>query len=210
MPGGSPIRSRVLNKIGVPAEGQFAVPASDAAAVLLAHLPRAPEKRLNLSMRPRTRMRETVRLRGANGLDQLEASARPERFELARQRSSLTGIPLVTGSQPSFRPAPVLGGRSVIRVTAARRSPWLDDRTGVLLDRLAAHHMTLPEEAARQVISDHLDGTATLMRIGRQAAKFYVTDDVIRKIADQLLGIDAAQGEPDVVSLLERRRRKHR
>ncbi|MCX2931718.1 hypothetical protein ORI20_15660 [Mycobacterium sp. CVI_P3] len=95
-------------------------------------------------------------------------------------------------------------------MTAARRSPWLDDRTGVLLDRLAAHHMALPEEAARQVISDHLDRTATLMRIGRQAAKFYVTDDVIRKIADQLLGIDAAQGEPDVVSLLERRRRKHR
>ena len=54
--------------------------------------------------------------------------------------------------------------------------------------------MTLPEEAARQVISDHLDGTATLMRIGRQAAKFYVTDDVIRKIADQLLGIDTCQG----------------
>jgi hypothetical protein len=48
------------------------------------------------------------------------------------------------------------------------------------------------------------------MRIGRQAAKFYVTDDVIRKIADQLLGIDSGQGEPNVVSLLERRRRKHR
>jgi hypothetical protein len=70
--------------------------------------------------------------------------------------------------------------------------------------------MTLPEEAARQVISDHLDATATLMRIGRQAAKFYVTDEVIRKIADQLLGIDSGQGEPNVVSLLERRRRKHR
>jgi hypothetical protein len=70
--------------------------------------------------------------------------------------------------------------------------------------------MTLPEEVARQVISDHLDGTATLMRIGRQAAKYYVTDDVICKIADQLLGIDAAQGEPDIVSLLARRRRKQR
>jgi hypothetical protein len=29
--------------------------------------------------------------------------------------------------------------------------------------------MALPEEAARQVISDHLDTTATLMRIGRQS-----------------------------------------
>jgi hypothetical protein len=70
--------------------------------------------------------------------------------------------------------------------------------------------MTLPEEVACQVISDHLDGTATLMRIGRQAAKFYVTDDVIGKIADQLLGIDAGHGEPDVVSMLDRRRRKRR
>ena len=129
---------------------------------------------------------------------------------MAGARSSLTRIPLVTGAQPTFRPAPALGGRSVNRVTAARQSPWLNDRTGVLLDRLAAHHMTLPEEAARQVISDHLDTTATLMRIGRQAAKFYVTDEVIRKIADQLLGIDSGQGEPNVVSLLERRRRKHR
>jgi hypothetical protein len=60
------------------------------------------------------------------------------------------------------------------------------------------------------VISDHLDTTATLMGIGRQAAKFYVTDDVIHKIADQLLGIDSGQGEPNVVSLLERRQRKHR
>ena len=53
-------------------------------------------------------------------------------------------------------------------------------------------------------------GTATLMRIGRQAAKFYVTDDVICKIADHLLGIDAGQGDPDVVCLLERRRHKRR
>ena len=83
-------------------------------------------------------------------------------------------------------------------------------RTGVLLDTLAAHQMTLTEEVARQVISDHLDGTATLMRIGRQAAKFHVTDDVIGKIADQLLGVDAGHGEPNVVSLLERRRRKRR
>ena len=59
------------------------------------------------------------------------------------------------------------------------------------------------------MISDHLDGTATLMRIGRQAAKFYVTDDVIGN-ADQLLGVDAGHGEPNVVSLFERRRRKRR
>ena len=41
------------------------------------------------------------------------------------------------------------------------------------------------------------------MRIGRQAAKFYVTDEVIRKIADQLLGIDTCKGELNVVSLVD-------
>jgi hypothetical protein len=35
-----------------------------------------------------------------------------------------------------------------------------------------------------------------------------VTDDVIGKIADRLLGFDAGHGDPDVVSLLERRRRR--
>ena len=99
--------------------------------------------------------------------------------------------------------------RSVECVTAARRSSWLNERTEVLLDRLAAHDMTLPEDVARQVISDHLDDTATLMRIGGQAAKFYVTDDVVRKIADQILGIDTARGEPNVVSLSARRQRNH-
>jgi hypothetical protein len=39
------------------------------------------------------------------------------------------------------------------------------------------------------------------MRIGRQAAKFYVTDEVIGKIAPQVLGIDTAEGEPNVSSL---------
>ena len=48
------------------------------------------------------------------------------------------------------------------------------------------------------------------MCIGRQAAKFYVTDEVICKIADQLLGIDTGKGELNVVSLVARCRRKHR
>ena len=48
------------------------------------------------------------------------------------------------------------------------------------------------------------------MRIGRQAAKFYVTDEVIRKIADQLLGIDTCKGELKCRVTGGRRRRKHR
>ena len=51
------------------------------------------------------------------------------------------------------------------------------------------------------MISDYLG----LMRIGRQAAKFYVTDEVISGMADQILGIDKAGSEPNVISLAAER-----
>ena len=92
-------------------------------------------------------------------------------------------------------------------MTKARSSPWLNDRTALLLDRLAEHGMTLPENLGRELISDHLGTTARLMRIGRQAANFYVTE-VISKIADQVLGIDKAQGEANVISLAAERRKR--
>ncbi len=97
-------------------------------------------------------------------------------------------------------------------MTKVRRSLWLDGRTSVLLARLGEHEMTLPEDVVRDLISDHLDTTARLMRIGRQAAKFYVTDDVITGLADQILGIDRDRVEGDgvVVSLALARRRKNR
>lgn len=63
----------------------------------------------------------------------------------------------------------------------------------MLLARLGEHEMTLPEDVVHNLVSDHLDTTARLMRIGRQAAKFYVTDDVITGLADQILGIDQAE-----------------
>jgi hypothetical protein len=93
-------------------------------------------------------------------------------------------------------------------VTEARRSPWLDDRTALLLAKLGEHGMTLPEDTARGLVSDHLDTTARLMRIGRQAAKYYVTDDVISSIADQILGIDKAQDQPNVISFATERRKR--
>jgi hypothetical protein len=45
-------------------------------------------------------------------------------------------------------------------------------------------------------------------RIGRQAAKFYATDDVINRIAEQILVIDRAQREPNVISLVAERTRR--
>lgn len=69
---------------------------------------------------------------------------------------------------------------------------------------LAAHQMELPERAAQQVISDHLDTTARLMRTGRQAARRYVTDEVIAKLVDRLLGVDMDNTDANVVSLADR------
>ena len=96
-------------------------------------------------------------------------------------------------------------------MTTVRRSPWLDSRAALLLARLGDYEMALPEDVVRDLISDHLDTTARLMRIGRQAAKFYVTDDVITGLAHQILGIDQGEVEDGVVVSLTaaRRRRKH-
>ncbi len=46
--------------------------------------------------------------------------------------------------------------------------------------------MQITEDTARDDISDHVDYVAKMMRIGRQAAKAYVTDDVISAMADRI------------------------
>lgn len=93
-----------------------------------------------------------------------------------------------------------------------RRSPWIDGRTQLLLNYLDDFEFTLPEDVACQLISDHLDGVAASMRIGRHAARFYVTDDVIQKIADNLVGASpSGSDDRNIVSLavLRRDRRQH-
>jgi hypothetical protein len=71
-------------------------------------------------------------------------------------------------------------------MTKARHSPWLDDRAALLVSLLAERHLAVSEDIARQDISDDLDHVARLMRIGRQAAKGYITDDSISKMADRI------------------------
>jgi hypothetical protein len=53
------------------------------------------------------------------------------------------------------------------------------NRTHLLLAELGEREMALPEEVARQVISDRLDEVAARMGVGRRPARNYVTDDVI-------------------------------
>lgn len=68
-----------------------------------------------------------------------------------------------------------------------RRSPWMNGRAGLLvrlLDEL--HGLSVSEDEAREDVSNHVDYVAEMMRIGRRTAKRYVTDDVIRKMADRI------------------------
>jgi hypothetical protein len=72
-------------------------------------------------------------------------------------------------------------------MTTPRRSPWLTDRAALLVKFLEERHgLTVPEDAARHDVSGHLDYIAEMMRIGRQAAKMYVTDDVLSDMADRI------------------------
>jgi hypothetical protein len=95
---------------------------------------------------------------------------------------------------------------------AARRSPWLNDRTDLLLAELAEREMTLPEEVARQVFSDWLDDVAARIGVGRRAARNYVTDDTIADLAAEILGINAGADstQANVVSIVAERLRRRR
>ena len=91
-------------------------------------------------------------------------------------------VPFRHGSPTSTPSAP-----TVPAMTKARRSPWLDDRAALLVKLLADRHgLTLSEDVARQDISADVDHVARLMRIGRQAAKVYLTDDTISTMADRI------------------------
>ncbi|WP_234791763.1 hypothetical protein [Mycolicibacterium conceptionense] len=72
-------------------------------------------------------------------------------------------------------------------MAAARRSPWMNDRAELLVRLLRERHgLQLSEATAREDISNHVDLVAELMRVGRQSAKAYVTDDVISQMVDRI------------------------
>lgn len=87
---------------------------------------------------------------------------------------------------------------AMLRRMAARRSPWLDDRAALLVRLLdEEHQLTITHDVAREDISDHLDLVAEMMRIGRKAAKVYVTDDVITQMADRIAQAVREHTSPD-------------
>jgi hypothetical protein len=82
----------------------------------------------------------------------------------------------------------------------------------LLLAELGEHEMTLPEDVARQAISDRLDEVAARMGVGRRAARNYVTDDVIADLAAEILGTNdgAGSAQANVVSIVAERFRRRR
>lgn len=63
----------------------------------------------------------------------------------------------------------------------------MNERARLLVRLLNERYgLELGEDVAREDISDHVDYVAEMMRIGRQAAKAYVTDDVISRMADRI------------------------
>jgi hypothetical protein len=65
--------------------------------------------------------------------------------------------------------------------------------------------LAITDDVAREDIANHVDRVASMMRIGRQAAKYYVTDDVIEGFAAHIV---AAVGANNVVDLDARRSRR--
>lgn len=63
----------------------------------------------------------------------------------------------------------------------------MNERAALLVRLLDERYgLELGEDIAREDISDHVDHVAKMMRIGRQAAKYYVTEDTISQMADRI------------------------
>jgi hypothetical protein len=66
----------------------------------------------------------------------------------------------------------------------AGRSPWMNDRVTVLRRFLAElHGLHLPPELARVQVAGHIELLVSVLRLNRQSARQFVTDDVLREMA---------------------------
>lgn len=83
----------------------------------------------------------------------------------------------------------------------------MDERADLLMTLLDERYgLSLEECTARDTVSDHVDQVAELMRIGRQAAKVYVTAEVISDMADRIAAAvreHQAEREPPTLRVVE-------
>ncbi|MGO8966671.1 MAG: hypothetical protein ACLQGN_24405 [Mycobacterium sp.] len=75
------------------------------------------------------------------------------------------------------------------------------------------HGHTITEDTAREDISNQVDLFAERMRIGRQAAKYYVTEDYITGFADHIASVIDRHSEAvrngEVSDLAAKRRQRY-
>ncbi|MFV8048680.1 hypothetical protein [Mycobacterium sp. 48b] len=76
------------------------------------------------------------------------------------------------------------GQRRTSTSTVADRSPWMNDRVTALRGFLAdLHGLHLPLELARVQVAGHIELLVSVLRLDRQTARQFVTDDVLREMA---------------------------
>lgn len=62
----------------------------------------------------------------------------------------------------------------------------MNERAQLLVRLLAEQGHEISEDVAREDVSSHVDLIAERMRIGRQAAKVYVTDEYMERLANHI------------------------
>ncbi len=78
--------------------------------------------------------------------------------------------------------------------TVADRSPWMKDRVTVLRGFLAdLHGLHLPPELARVQVAGHIELLVSVLRLNRQTAREFVTDDVLREMAVDIAAAVASE-----------------
>lgn len=74
------------------------------------------------------------------------------------------------------------------------RSPWMNDRVTVLRGFLAdLHGLYLPPDLARVQVAGHVELLVSVLRLDRQTARQYVTDDVLREMAIDIAAAVASE-----------------
>lgn len=67
-----------------------------------------------------------------------------------------------------------------------RTSDWLDQRVELLLAELSQLGMTMTPSADGDLIRERVDWVATNMRIGKAAARPYLTDETVKRLAETI------------------------
>lgn len=77
----------------------------------------------------------------------------------------------------------------------APRVTWLHTRAGLLRDALDELGLTIPQEAAEQLLRERVSAVAARMRITEPSARRYLTEDTLRSIAQQI-AVSLAEERP--------------